>query len=253
MKNFKLGSVSKYILLPFVVAILIFVVIRPISAQMGSYEERLSEFLLSENVEVGMETVNDRSHVYYVFDGDKKFITEDSNNNRQPSTNGEYITYVKEINGQGQIFLYHIMTSKTVQLTRTGPNQNPFVSGQGKVVWEGWVESGSWQVFVYDGTMVKQVTQGDIARTPSVYKDFVLYTRKNDLGEWRSEVYSLLEDKTKVLSFGPQNKDAVLVEDNITFKDGGVYPLKPADLFLFDISGMEENINTETATPSAEL
>lgn len=256
MKYIKNKTILKKIALPLFAAILLFAVIRPINAQILSLEQRLSSYLLSEDLEVGVETVEGQDQIYYLFEDQKIFITEGSWNNKQPKSNGEYITYVKEINGQGQIFLYHVLTKKTVQLTSIGPNLNPSISTQGKVVWEGWTYnpdgSGTWQIFVFDGTKINRITQGDISINASIDGEYVLYTRKNSLGEWRSEVYSILDDESKVISFGPQNKGVKLVGQDITFTDGGVFPLRPADLFLFDIGAMEEIINNATESAQVE-
>lgn len=237
-------NIVKAWLVPMSIAVFLFAVIKPIGAQADDEKHRLSDYLVLNNIEVGMETVNDRSHIYYVFEGNKKFITGDSYNNRQPKTKGEFVVYVKEINGEGQIFLYHVPTTKTIQITRTGPNLNPDVSRQGKVSWEGWVYGNgvvpdSWQAFVFDGTTVRQITQGETSVNTSINGEHVLYSTRDNTGEWRSEVYSIAQNKSKVVAFGFKNKTVRLVGDEITYDEGGVFPLRPADFFLLDIPNMD--------------
>lgn len=93
----------------------------------------------STQITVGEETVDGYSQIFYQTDGQKKYITKGSQNSHDPALNGNYIAFVKNIRGAGQIFLYHIPTEEVLQLTHTSTNLDPHVSGDGKVVWERWI------------------------------------------------------------------------------------------------------------------
>ena len=97
------------------------------------------EKINEQDIEVGVEIVDGYRQIYFLSGDEKIFISEGANNNHSPAINDAYITYIKDINGAGQIFLYHIPTEHTVQLTRRSTNLNPDVSSDGKLVWKRWI------------------------------------------------------------------------------------------------------------------
>src|SRR3989338_10475120 len=130
---------------PLVVAALLFGIVQPAFAEFFGQDVSLAEYVATNNVEVGSETVDGYQQVFYVFNGLKKFITQGSQNSSQAVTDKAYIPFSTAVNGAGQIFLYHIPSDTTIQITQSGTNLQPRIS-DGKVVWEGWVVD-TWQVF----------------------------------------------------------------------------------------------------------
>jgi len=199
--------------IPLVITALIFSLVQPAFAQIFEQDTNLAQYVTSNNVEVGSEVVDGYHQVFYIYQGDKIFITEGSQNSTLPVSNGEFMAFRKSIGGVNQIFLYHIPSGETIQLTYAGNNTNPKLS-QGKVVWEGWIEDG-WQVFLFDGKAVRQLTVGDVSVNPDIQGDEIVYARKNNRGEWRAVRYALREDRAQIVKEG-------LVAKNPRFRDGKI-------------------------------
>ncbi|KKT22236.1 MAG: hypothetical protein UW08_C0013G0002 [Parcubacteria group bacterium GW2011_GWB1_43_8b] len=264
LNNTKISRITKFWLAPFILVAIIFIYVKPSFAQLAERDTRLAQFLLEGNLEVGIETVEGFSHGYYVFEGEKTYITEGSLNDKQIKTNGEYITWVKDVGGTGQIFLYHIPTSTTTQLTYSGTNLNPKVNKKGNVVWEGWVDpptqgsgEAGWQVFVYDGKVIRQITQGDLASHSYIEGDYIVYARKDIAGLWRSEAYSIIDNKTADISLGNETEYPKLVNGEIFLgpptESQTKFPLKIQDLFLLNLPALDKDINQNTSISEDDI
>ena len=215
-----------------VVAMLIFGLVRPTFAQMLGTDTILAQFVVDNDVEVGSEGGdNGFRHIYYVFNGNKTFITNSSYANADPVTDREYIAWMGQIDGSWSIFLYHIPIGTTTQISNSANNANPRLSN-GKVVWEGWVED-AWQVFLFDGASVRQVTQGELSVNPDIEGDDVIYARRDAQGGWRTLRHSLGTDEAVIIREGAIAKKPI-------FRDGTlVFPI-------------EEDIEREEARKKAE-
>ena len=182
-------------LTPVIIASLLFLGIRPAFAQVIEEQANLAQYLIANDVEVSSEVVNGYHQVYYVFEGEKTFITEGNLNATSPASAGEYVVYRRNTGAGGDnTFLYHIPTAATIQLSGSSNNANPKVARNGQVVWEGWVED-RWQVFIFDGVSVRQVTSGEAAIDPDIEGSWLVYRQKdeNGRGGWRVRLYDLLE------------------------------------------------------------
>ena len=104
--------------LPITLSLILFVVIRPALAQTVDPIHPDT---------VGVESVDGYSQVYYEEGGSRKFITSGNINSKMPVLVGKYITYVTDINGLGQVFLYDLTADVRTQLTFIGNNLNPKV------------------------------------------------------------------------------------------------------------------------------
>ncbi len=249
--SFNFKNLAKGWAIPFVVAIALFIVVKPAIAQVVG-EDKLSQFLSGGgSVEVGTETVEGRSRVYYFFEGDKKYISSKSENSKQPFTRGSYIVWSTETAGGGQIFLYHIPSGGTVELGSPNIlNLNPRVSPEGKVVWEGWVGDG-WRVLLFDGVSVKQLTESEISLNPDIEGNKVVYGTRDAVGEWRAVYYSIDTGKSYDISFGENTKYPHLKNGKIVFgagKEEVEFALTPEDIELLEF----KSVPTPTATESAE-
>ena len=190
---------------PFLIAALIFGLVQPAFAQIFEQDTNLAQFVVTNNVEVGSEAgSNGFRQIYYIFNGNKIFITNSSYTNADPVTDKEYIAWMGQVTGSWRIFLYHIPTGITTQLSGGANNVNPRLS-QGKVVWEGWVED-TWQIFLFDSVSIRQVTEGELSLNPDIEGDELLYARKDAQGEWRTLQHFLGTNQAVIIKQGPAAK-----------------------------------------------
>lgn len=238
-------------LIPLMIAVIIFGIVRPAFAQLIENRINLTQYLTANNVEIGDEIgENGYRQIYYVWEGGKNFITNTYYSNGVPDTESEYITWMgQSTGGAWQIFLYHIPTGATTQLSASSNNANPKIS-KGKVVWEGWVDNG-WQVFLFDTVKVTQLTEGDLSMNPDIDGDFVTYGRRDITGTWRSVVYSISIKETKDITTGLGAKKPKVRGNKIILAGTGLeeeFPLTVSDLFLLNLPGL-----TSTSIPSPDV
>jgi hypothetical protein len=212
--------------LPIIIAGVLFLAVRPSLAQLAQQQADLVQYLIDNNVEVGSEVVDGHNHVYYLFQDEKIFITTDGYNNRMPVTKGEYIVFVKDMNGAGQVFLYHILSDQTTQLTHTSTNLDPKVSRDGWVVWEGWdAQVDGWQVFLFDGTSIEQLSGGELSMNPDIEGENIVYSSRDVAGVWRAVAYSKRGDKYVDVTTGEKAREPKLREGKIILAKGEEFPL----------------------------
>ena len=101
------------------IALMIFFAIKPVFAQTLGQKVQFSLFVMNNDLEVGAEVIGGHNHIYYIYNGKKVFVTDGILNSKMPDTSKEYITWVTNQNGAGQIFLYHIPTEKTIAITNS--------------------------------------------------------------------------------------------------------------------------------------
>ncbi|MDP3993775.1 MAG: hypothetical protein Q8P75_02215 [bacterium] len=188
-------------IVPLALALLVFALARPALAEFIEREIELSAFLASQNVEVGRAADEDgNSQIYYVYGGNKVFVTDSAVPHIDPVTDGKYIAWSSQLGQYWQIFLYHIPSDATVQLTATnGNNVNPRVA-QGRIVWEGQAE-GTWQIFLYDSGQINQLTQGEF---PSINLEmegnYATFSQLTDGKNWKGTAYDI--SREEFLSLG---------------------------------------------------
>jgi hypothetical protein len=221
----------------------LFFAVRPTFAQIVSGQVDLAEYITANNVALGLE-YNESGYrqIFYSFQGNKTFITSGANNVALPSAEGEYIVYMSQVQGSWQIFMYNILNGTTTRLSHGGNNVNPLIK-DGNVVWESYTDEG-WQVILFDGVKVMQLTTGDASMNPDVEGDYVIYGRKDTAGTWRSVVYSLTEDKAIEVSFGNKAKRPKLKKGKVLFYQGSSneeeFPLTVEDIFVLDFTSLNE-------------
>lgn len=210
-----MAAILKTWILPFVVGIVLFVLVRPGLAQIAEREQQLRNDLAGGEANVGDEIADGYQQVYYMHDEKKIFVTSGNQNSRDAVSDGEYMAWVQEVNGLGQIILYHIPTDITTQITESGNNLQPRISGN-KVVWEGWVDGG-WQIFLFDGVRVRQLTSGDTSVHPDIDGDEVVFARRGKGGGWRAVRYRLADGSMEDVISGPQAKFPRFREGRVVF------------------------------------
>lgn len=229
-------------ILPVLIAAGIFLAVRPVLAQTVE---------TPKNVSPGTESVDGYTQIFYDNDGQKQFITSGNISSHSPYSAGNFITYVSDINGQGQIFLYNLASGARTQLTFISTNLNPKVNNKGQVIWEGW-SGETWQVFFFDGAATLQLTVGDTTLNPEFGGEYISYGRRNSAGSWRAVVYSTTDKKSVDVTTGEETRKPKIGRDGeILLGDGGQkFPLKASDLFLLDLPSINES--TSSGNPILE-
>lgn len=245
-------------LIPLTIALVLFSIVRPVFAQVVQGNIGLSEYLLTNSLKVGTDSIEGYTQVYYEYNGSRKYITLGNISKRMPVSNGEYIAFVSDIDGMGQVFLYNVLTESIVQLTFSGMNLNPKIDSKGRVVWEGWTSGDTtWQIYFFDGKSIEKLTNGDLSLNPEISGEFIVYGRRNVSGTWTATLYSISDKKTIDISVGENAR-------NPKIKDGKIYltsetgteeqfPLTAPDLLLLDFSSLSATASaTSSATPAPQ-
>lgn len=179
-----------------VIALGLFLAIRPVFAQIVTNSVQPSQ----KNIETGVETVDGFQQVFIIINGNKKFLTDKRENSFNPVTDGNYVAWVTQINGAGQIFRYDISSGKILQITSSSTNLNPKISN-GKVVWEWW-DGDKWQIFLFDGITTRQITKGDVSFNPDIQGNDIIFARQNSRGELRAVKYLIGQSQTEDVGLG---------------------------------------------------
>lgn len=250
----------KGLLAPVFIAAFLFVLVRTSFAEIINEDINFAENLEESELQVGVESIDGYSQVYYLKGSEKIFVTEGARNSRMPHSEGEYVVWVTDINGAGQIFMHNISANATIQLTNSRTNLKPKVDKTGKVVWERWVdenEVSGWQIALFDGISYRRITSGDLSTNPDIEGDFMVFSRKGADGIWRAMGYSLREKRTTVIDVGVDSKFPELdngeIVLNIPGKQQKAEPLKIEDLFVLDEAvDLSSSLNQEV-TPEEIL
>ena len=129
------------------------------------------------DLEVGSEIGTNGYRQIFIRERDsKKFITKTDFTSADPDVDGDNIVWMSQIGASWQVFLYHVATEKTIQLTHSENNVNPKM-GEGVVVWQGWTGE-TWQIFVFDGKSIRQLSSGIVAENPDFEDDKIIYIEK---------------------------------------------------------------------------
>jgi hypothetical protein len=192
-------------------------------AQAAPTPDELAAYLETNSLEVGIDSVSGRQQVYYIYNGDKIFITSDDFNHIQPISNKQYIAWIEIIDGKGQLFLYNALTGAVQQVTSSSNNERPALSNDGRVVWERWIDE-KWQIFYYDGgTLLKQLSFDDFSVRPTIYGNNAAFAQLSSSdGLWHVITYDLTTDQTQSINSSdggqawPQyNDDGSLATDRV--------------------------------------
>lgn len=215
------GRFALRYLAPPAIALLGFLLVRPVFADLTLSDIELVVSLAEGKVAVGAEAgENDMSQIYYEYSNNKKFITKNNFPSASPVIEAENIVWMSQIDGVWQIFLYNIMTDQSSQLTFAGNNVNPKMD-DGKVVWECGSE-GVWQVCLYDGVGVSQITNGDMSVGPDIDNGYLVYSRKDSAENWRIEGYWIQAKESALIYEGDGAHQTRLKENKIYIGVAGV-------------------------------
>ena len=218
--------------MPLFIAVAIFFIVRPALAQ--TVDIPIPDI-------VGAESVSGYTQIYYESKGNRNFITQGNINSRMPFWVGEYIVYVSDIDGLGQVFFYNLASETRIQLTFIGNNLNPKVDDKGRVTWEGWQQPDTtWQIYYFDGKSVRKLTSGDLSLNPDLSGEYISYGRRGVNGTWRAVIYSIKDDKSIDVTLGENSRNPKIRNGDIYLGVDSMneekFPLSVSDLFLLNLT-----------------
>ena len=186
----------------FLIGVMAFLLIKPTFVRAVASEEDLSLFVASGDVEVGTKVdKNEYRQIKYKHGGKEYQITDENFAHANPETDGEYIVWMSQTGSNWQVFLHHITSGETVQLTTSGNNVNPVISGE-YVAWEGQTQD-TWQIYVFDGIRIRQITSGDLLSLDvGIDGSYVVYGTKVSVEDdgWVVNLYNIETEETTLLT-----------------------------------------------------
>jgi beta propeller repeat protein len=130
-----------------------------------------------------------------------------------------------QIDSRWQIFLHDISIEKTTQLTNKDNNVNPQISGN-YVVWEG-IREGAWQVLMFDGIKITQLTQGDTPKQDVVIEGNTIAYSQKEGDVWQVYLFDIVDETFTKVSDQNSARNPVIEQELVTWEsfndEGEVY------------------------------
>ena len=144
------------------------------------------------HLRAGSVVQNDYQQVYYEYNGNYFYITDEPYNHTNVASQGRFMAWERVVHGRSQIVLYDAVTRADRTIASSGANARPTVDEFGNVAWQKW-DGAFWQVYHYSYvnntlTAVTRDTYSSIR--PDVQGSDVAYTRK-DASNWRTYRYNV--------------------------------------------------------------
>ena len=166
----------------------------------------LADYLQTNALDVGTETIDGYQQIYYNYNGNRVFLTGAPYSHLHPVVSGEYVAWQGQIDGAGQIFVYNVLTGAHTQVTSAGTNQSPAIY-RNTVTWESWLDD-RWQIFYFDGMQVTQVT---FDANPSVRASGngqqIIYAEQFPT-DWQARSYDIATGQTTTIKQGDEASTA---------------------------------------------
>lgn len=185
-------------LLPVLIAVAVMIALQAtLFANPEPTVDELTNYLQTNQLEVGTETVDGRQQIYYAYDDIKIFVTDNDRNHIHPVANKRFMAWEEISDGQSQIVVYDVLTQASQQVTSFTNNQNPAIASDGRVVWERWVDE-KWQIFYYGGgSAIQQLSFDDSSVRPTIQGDKVAFAQVSSVDRlWRVIQYDLTTRQT---------------------------------------------------------
>ena len=146
------------------------------------------------------------------------FITDENLTHASPVIDNDLVAWTAQTDTGWQIFYHNISTKKTVQLTNSGNNVNPQISGN-HVAWEG-VKGGTWQIFLFDGMKITQITESGGPKQDIDLKDGLLtYSAKESSG-WQIYLHNIGSKSTEKISQRGSNRNPTIENSTVIWESG---------------------------------
>lgn len=199
--------------------VILFGINTQVQADPAPTTSELAQYLENNELRVATAVTGDYSQVYYRYQGRSIVLTKEGYNHSHAVSSGRYIAWEGLLDGDGQIFLYDILSDSLIQLSSTGNNQTPFVY-QNTVTWQSW-DGQRWQIMYYDGFSVRQITDGS---NPAVYASTngrqILYAEQLESDHWKAQAYEISSGEVTTIREGDTASTAYpqFTRDGITTK-----------------------------------
>jgi hypothetical protein len=162
---------------PLVISATVIVGVNLTFATPGPTPTEMEKYLQTTDLVTHSEVVDGYQQVYYYYNQEKVFVTNDTTNHTNPKNSGRYIVWLGSTNDlPQQVYLYDLLTNTTLRLSGFGTNSSADLDGN-QVVWEQW-SNNSQQIAYYDGTQVIQISSGQNCYRPRISGDKIVYVQR---------------------------------------------------------------------------
>lgn len=203
-------------LMPVLVAGLIFIFIRVVFTGWVLGEAGVGLLVAGRPAETTV-VVDKRnfSHVVYRLARLNHQVTETKYTTAGLSARDDWLAWMEQWGNHWQIFVHHIPTGQTMQLTRVGNNVNPKLSEE-VIAWERF-DGLSWQLFAWNGVDIRQITQAPRSSTlTGVSGQSIVYTQRLGDGVGLTIfIYNIPDESTTPLAPASVDGKIKLVDSEI--------------------------------------
>lgn len=187
---------------PIVVAILCVFTVHQVTANPEPTIEELTEYLQSNELNVGLETVDGYRQVFYEYRGNRIYLTDDKANHSSPVASGRYVSWIKVIDGLGQVFFSDVLTKSSLQVTAFGNNSKPDIDGP-RIVWQQ-VSDRTVQSYFWDYSSGEPVLPLGVIGSvePAVSGNLITYALRAPDKSWSVYLIDISTGNNQVLATG---------------------------------------------------
>lgn len=182
--------------------------------------DELKNYLKESQLQVGVAVNGQHQQAYYLFEGQKIFVTEGASNITWARASGNFIVWVETPyqSNDNLVYLYDVFSKTKTQLTFYGSSLRPVLDG-GRVVWED--HNGEKPaVMYYKGSSTTKLTEGSYPSVrPAIHGNKIAYAQELGSENWQVILYDLDTKQSEVFSSG---------------KSSGAWPRFEGDNLLVD-------------------
>lgn len=161
-----------------------------VAANSAPSSNELQTFLQNNKLQVYENVADNYPQIFYLYNGQSYQITSENYAHLHPVASGHYVTWQAVVNGQGQVFLYDVLTGSQIQLSTVAPNEGIYMQDD-KVSWQGW-DGNNWQIYFYNGTTANQITTGPNSSVHSATNGRqIIYAEQLSNDDWKAQSYDL--------------------------------------------------------------
>ncbi|HVW23686.1 MAG TPA: hypothetical protein VHB51_04370 [Candidatus Saccharimonadales bacterium] len=161
----------------------------------------LQQYLQSNQLNVYEEPADGYPQIFYTYNKQPIQLTNDGYAHLHPISDGQYVAWLAQLNGQTQVFMEDVLSGGAIQLSQVSPNEG-LVQHGAQLVWQGW-DGHNWQIYFYDGTTVRQLTSGDTSSINAAFNGSkILYATQLAPDSWQAYQYDVSSGQASMLRTG---------------------------------------------------
>jgi len=161
----------------------------------------LQQYLQNNQLNVYEEAADGYPQVFYTYNKQAVQLTDDGYAHLHPISDGQYVAWLAQINGQTQVFLDDVLSGTPIQLSQVSPNEG-LVQHAGQLVWQGF-DGQNWQIYFYDGSTVHQLTSGDTSSINAAFNGSqILYATQLSTEDWQAYSYDVATGQASMIREG---------------------------------------------------